>query len=68
MELAATDHSITSSARASRLGGISRPSIRAVWALITSSNLVDCSTGMSAGFAPFEDAAGIDAQLTNCLR
>src|SRR5262245_39255932 len=45
-------HSITSSARASSVAGTSMPSIRAVWALMTSSNLVDCSTGMSAGFAP----------------
>jgi hypothetical protein len=27
-----------------------RPSILAVWALMTSSNLVDCSTGKSAAF------------------
>src|SRR5262249_51873850 len=40
-------HSITSSARASSVGGISRPSILAVWALITNSNLVDCTTGNS---------------------
>jgi hypothetical protein len=45
-------HSITSSARASSVGGISRPSILAVWALMTSSNLLDCTTGRSAGFAP----------------
>src|SRR5262249_49901379 len=42
----------TSSARASSVGGTSRPSIRAVWALITSSNLLDCTTGRSAGLAP----------------
>src|SRR5262245_17648703 len=45
-------HSITSPARASRVGGISMPSMRAVWALMTSSNLADCSTGKSAGLAP----------------
>ena len=45
-------HSITSSARASSVGGTVRPSILAVWALMTSSNLVDCTTGRSAGFAP----------------
>jgi hypothetical protein len=45
-------YSITSSARASSAGGTSRPSIRAVWALMTNSNLVDCTTGRSAGFAP----------------
>ena len=45
-------HSITSSARASSDGGTVRPSILAVWALMTSSNLVDCTTGKSAGLAP----------------
>src|SRR5262249_45183334 len=51
-ELAPFHHSITSSARASSVGGISSPSMRAVCALMTSSNLVDCTTGRSAGFAP----------------
>src|SRR6516162_9900059 len=51
-ELAAPHHSITSSALASRAGGTARPSIRAVEALMTSSNLVDCTTGKSAGFEP----------------
>ena len=50
-ELAA-DHSITSSARASSIGGTSSPSILAVWALITNSNLDACTTGKSAGLAP----------------
>src|SRR6516225_1838191 len=45
-------HSITSSARASSAGGNSRPSAFAVVRLIARSNLVGCSTGMSAGFAP----------------
>src|SRR5262245_7175842 len=45
-------HSITSSARAISDGGTVRPSTRAAWALMTSSNLVDCTTGKSAGFAP----------------
>src|SRR5262249_12673825 len=45
-------HSITSSARASRFGGIVRPSALAVLRLITSSNLVGCCTGRSAGFSP----------------
>ena len=45
-------HSITSSARAMSVGGTVRPSIRAIWALMTSSNLVDCSTGKSAGLVP----------------
>ncbi len=45
-------YSITSSARASSVGGTVRPSVRAVCALMTSSNLVDCMTGTSAVFAP----------------
>src|SRR6478752_6797702 len=49
----APSHSITSSARARSVGGISRPSALAVLRLMTSSNLVACSTGRSLGFAPF---------------
>src|SRR5215831_7736893 len=45
-------HSITSSARASSVGGISRLSALAVLRLMTSSNLIGCWTGSSAGFAP----------------
>src|SRR5262249_2518871 len=45
-------HSVTSSARGRRLGGTSRPSARAVGRLMTSSNLLDCMTGKSAGLAP----------------
>src|SRR5262245_35843406 len=45
-------HSITSSAAASNLSGTTRPSILAVWALMTSSNLLACTTGRSDGFAP----------------
>src|SRR5262245_40311103 len=45
-------HSITSSARARRVGGTSRPSALAVLRLTTNSNLVPCCTGRSAGFAP----------------
>src|SRR5262245_59165876 len=48
----APSHSITSSARASRVEGTSRPSTLAAWALITSSNLLACMTGKSAGLAP----------------
>src|SRR5262249_38450025 len=51
-ELAAPHHSITSSARASTVAGTARPSALAVTRLMTKSNLVGCSTGMSAGFAP----------------
>jgi hypothetical protein len=45
-------YSITSSAMESSPGGTSMPSARAVLRLMTNSNLVDCSTGRSAGFAP----------------
>src|SRR6516162_4480527 len=45
-------HSITSSARASNVGGISRPTAAAVCRLITNSNLVGCRIGISAGFSP----------------
>src|SRR5947209_15697200 len=45
-------YSITSSARASSIGGTSRPSALAALRLITSSNLVGCSTANSPGFAP----------------
>src|SRR5262249_22020495 len=51
-ELAALHHSITSSARASSIGGIVKPSALAVVKLMTRSNLVGCSTARSAGFAP----------------
>ena len=49
----ASDHSMTSSARARINGGIVRPSARAVLRLTTSSSLLACSTGRSAGLAPF---------------
>jgi hypothetical protein len=42
-------HSITSSARASSVGGTSIPSALAVLILITNSKWVGCSTGRSAG-------------------
>ena len=45
-------HSITSSARASNIGAISRPSDFAALRLILSEILVGCETGRSAGFAP----------------
>jgi hypothetical protein len=44
-------YSITS-ARASTVGGISRPSAPAVLRLITNSYLVGACTGRSAGFSP----------------
>jgi len=45
-------HSITSSARASTVAGISRPRAFAVLRLTTSSYLVGACTGKSAGFSP----------------
>src|SRR5881227_996450 len=45
-------HSITSSARASSVGGTSSPRVFAVCRLITSSYLVGVWTGRSAGFSP----------------
>ena len=49
-----TRYRITSSARASSDAGIVRPSVLAVFMLITSSNFVGCSTGRSAGLAPLK--------------
>src|SRR5262245_6831847 len=46
-------HSITSSARASSVGGTVRPSAFAVFRLTTNSNITACWTGRSDGFAPF---------------
>src|SRR5262249_7975265 len=51
-ERAPLHHSITSSARPSSIGGTVRPIVLAVFRLITSSNLVGCWTGRSAGFSP----------------
>jgi hypothetical protein len=45
-------YSMTSSARARRDGGISRPSDFAVFRLIASRNFEGCSIGSSAGLAP----------------
>src|SRR5262249_31252072 len=48
-DLASPHHSMTSSARASKIGGTSKPKALAVFRL---TNLVPCCTGRSAGFAP----------------
>src|SRR5262249_15317552 len=48
----AAPHSITSSASASNLSGISRPSALAVLGLSTNSNFVGSITGRSLGFSP----------------
>src|SRR5262245_50332158 len=49
----ASPHSITSSARASMVGGMMMPSSFAVLRLMTNSNFTACWTGRSDGFAPF---------------
>jgi cyclic-di-GMP phosphodiesterase TipF (flagellum assembly factor) len=46
-------YSITSSARSRKPAGISSPSALAARPLMTNSNLLGCSTGRSAGLAPF---------------
>src|SRR5262249_43505572 len=51
-ELAALNHSMTSSARASSVDGKSRPSGLAVFKLTTGSYLGGACTGRSAGFPP----------------
>jgi hypothetical protein len=48
------DHWMTSSARSSSDGGIVSPSALAVLRLMTSSNLVGCSTGSSVGLPPLK--------------
>src|SRR5262249_46752630 len=65
-------YSMISSARADRLGATSTPSALAVFRLMTSSNLVDCTTGRSAGLSPlriltisFEQARSIADQAAN---
>ena len=45
-------YSITLSARTNNASGTVTPIALAVFRLITSSNLVGCSTGMSAGLTP----------------
>src|SRR5262249_31217598 len=50
-------HSMTSSASASSVGGISTPNAFAVARLMTSSNLAPTSTGRSPGFSPLETPA-----------
>ena len=48
----ASSHSITSSAAASNVVGISTPSALAVFRLTTVVNFIGCSIGMSPAFAP----------------
>src|SRR5262249_10631700 len=49
----ATSRPITASASESRLWGLLPPSAFAVFRLTTTSNLVTCCTGRSAGFVPW---------------
>ncbi len=53
-------YSITSSARASGVGGMVRPSAFAVLRLINSLNFVAACTGRSAGFAPLRMVPTVD--------
>jgi hypothetical protein len=52
--LTLTPYRNTLSALAKTFGGIVTPICFAVFRLITNSNLIGCSTGMSAGFVPFK--------------
>jgi hypothetical protein len=63
-ELAAP-HSITSSARSRKDSGIDSLRALAVVRSMTSSNLVGCSTGRSAGFAPLRILSTYSAERRN---
>src|SRR6516165_7196266 len=65
-ELAPAAHSITSSARSRNASGIVRPSALAVVKLMTRSNLVGCSIGISPGFAPRRILSTELAARRNC--
>ena len=56
-------YSITSSAVVSSDGGIIRPSVFAVFRLMTNSNFVGCTTGRSAGFSPLRIRPGVNTHL-----
>ena len=60
------DHSMTSSTSARKLGGKAKFIAFAVLRLISSSNLVGRSTGISAGFAPWKILSIIPAARRNC--
>src|SRR5215468_993332 len=61
----AAPHSITSSARRRNDSGILRPSALAVVRLMTRSNLVGCSTGISPGLIPRRILSVTSAALRN---
>ena len=58
-------HSMTRSARSNTARGIVTPRILAVLRFTTNSNTVGCSTGSSAGLAPFRMRAAYDAACRN---
>ena len=60
-EIAHRCYSITTSARSSTAGGITKPSACAVLKLTANSNLVGCSTGMSPGGVPLKILRTISA-------
>ena len=60
-------HSMTSSARTRNDSGIFNPIALAVFRLMTRSNLVGCSNGMSAGFAPRRILSTYSAARRNIL-
>ena len=61
----APPHSITSSARSRKDSGIASLRALAVVRSMTSSNLVGCSTGRSAGFAPLRILSTYSAERRN---
>ena len=61
-------HSMILSARIRIVGGTVKFEALAVLRLTTSSNLVGCSTGMSAGFAPLRMRSTISAPRRHCSR
>jgi hypothetical protein len=64
----ASFHSITSSARASSVGGIVRSSALAAFKLITNSTFVARKIGKSAGFSPFRIRAVYKAVWGSVVR
>jgi hypothetical protein len=61
-------YSITSSARARKAAGIAIPNASVVFMLMTNSNLVGCSTGISSGFVPRKILSVISAARPNRAR
>jgi hypothetical protein len=68
LALKAPRHSITSSAKTSSFGGTSMASVLAVLRLMTNSNLVGCHDRHIGRLSALEDAADIDASLTEGLQ